>query len=178
MLEKMEILHIMQKKTLTASILFLVLAVSACKKSNPFDAGAESIEALVSGVTGAMAANDHDKLRSLMIRKHEYVNSIHPHTPEAKDMSGEDYWQTFIIRRRDALTGMHIDLLKGKSCKAVITGKESKRETHGPVVFYREIPVRIECTAGGKMQLSQNRGLFGIVVEKYGVYKLLNIFAD
>lgn len=156
----------------------LILAFAACKKDYPFEMGAPNREALVSGVIDAMAANDHDKIRSLMIRKHEYVNAIHPYTPEGKGIGGEEYWQTFIIRKRDALTGAHIDLLKGKKCKGTLAGSESKREEHGSVVFYRELPVRIECTDKGKLYVTENRGLFGVVVEKNGIFKLLNIFSN
>ena len=83
-----------------------------------------------------------------------------------------------IIRRRDMLTSGLIAKFQGKTCSVSITGKEKKTEKHGPVTFYREIPVKIVCGDKDNLYTDETRYLFGIVVEKYGTFKLLNILND
>lgn len=156
----------------------LTLIMASCTKEVPLEKGTDSMEALVSGLTGAMAANDHDKIRGLMVQRAEYVAAIHAHTPEGKNVDGAEIWNALVARKRDLLTGKYIDQFKGKTCKTKVSGSEKKREKRGPVTFYRQVPVLIECKDKEKVYLDQNKELFGVVVEKNGVYKLLNIFTD
>lgn len=139
--------------------------------------GAQSKEALVSGFVTALSQGNADTIRSFLVRKAEYVEAIHPHTPEAKNVSGEDWWNNAIIRRRDLLTTGLINKFAKQTCRTEITGKEKWMEKHGPVTFYREIPVKIICGENTQNRFEEDsNSVFGIVVEKNGVFKILNIF--
>lgn len=83
-----------------------------------------------------------------------------------------------IIRRRDMLTTGLIEKYKGKTCSVEISGVDKKTEKFGPVTFHREIPVKIVCGDKDNLYTDETRYLFGIVVEKYGTFKLLNILND
>jgi hypothetical protein len=160
------------------SVIFLSALIFAACRSNPFEGGTKSKEELVRNFTAALTQGNADTIRSYLIRKKEYVEGIHPYTPEAKGIVGEEWWNTMIIRRRDMLTNGLIEKFKGKTCSVEITGKEKKIEKFGPVTFYREIPVKIVCGDKDNLYTDDSRYMFGIVVEKYGVFKLLNILND
>lgn len=153
------------------------LIVLQCR-SQPLQGGAQSKEELVNGFVAALSQGNPETVRNYLVRKQEYVEAIHPHTPEAKGIAGEEMWNTMIIRRRDMLTSGLMRKFEGKTCSVSITGKEKKTEKHGPLTFYREIPVRVMCGDKENVYTDESRYMFGIVVEKYGVFKLLNILND
>jgi hypothetical protein len=164
-------------KTKLSILLLSALILTGCK-SQPFSDGAQSKEELVRKFIAALATGNKDEVRKYLVRKKEYAKGIHPHTPEAKGSDGNTWWETMIIRKRDSLTGGLMAKFEGKTCTVAINGKEKQIETHGPVTFYREIPVKIVCGDKENIYTDDNRYIFGIVVEKYGVYKVLNIFHD
>jgi hypothetical protein len=167
----------MKNLTKVSCLLFSVLVVASCR-SKPLEGGARSKEELVRGFIAALTTGDNEKVRSFLVRKKEYAEAIHPHTPEAKGVEANTWWDTMIIRKRDLLTNGLIYKFKGKTCQVEITGKEKSSESHGPLTFYREIPVKIVCGDKENLYTDDTRYIFAIVVEKYGIWKLLNIFND
>lgn len=164
-------------RTRTIFVISALIAVASCSRKT-LQAGSESKEALVQGFIAALTTGNQETVRQYLVRKQEYVEAIHPHTPEAKGVPGSDWWDTMIIRKRDILTSGLLEKFSGKTCSVEISGKEKGIEKHGPVTFYREIPVRIACGDKENFYSDETRYIFGIVVEKYGVWKLLNIFND
>lgn len=161
------------------SLTFIVMVCSslACGTAK-LQGGAASKEQLVNNFVVALSQGNADTVRSFLVRKKEFVEGIHPYTPEAKNVTGEYWWNEMLIKRRDLLTSGLLKKFSNKTCRAEITGKEKKVEKHGPVTFYRQIPVKILCGDKENLYGDENRSLFGIVVEKDGVYKVLNIFHD
>lgn len=158
--------------------IILALGLLLNCQNKPFHGGATSKEVLVSSFIAALSQENTDLVRTYLIRKQEFVEDIHPYTPEAKNISGEEWWNTMIIRRRDALTTGLLHKFKGKTCSATITGPEKKKEHYGPIKFYRQIPIKIICGDNDNVYKDENNSIFGIVVEKGGVFKILNIFSD
>lgn len=158
----------------TIIIFLLSSAIVGCGKK--LHEGESSKEKLIQGFISALSTGEAKEIRKYLIRKKEFVEAIHPHTPEAKGIDGETYWNTMIIERRDILTNGLVDKFRGKSCSVAANGNEHKKELHGPVTFYREVPVKIVCGDKDKIYTDENRRIFGIIVEKNGVYKVLNIF--
>jgi hypothetical protein len=155
-------------------LLILVLLESAC--SRPLVDGAPNLQTLVGGFINALCDQNHEVLRRYLVRKAEYVEIIHPETPEAKGVGGSEFWNLMIIKKRDILTNALLDKFKGKKCQTTISGDAASVEKHGSIKFYRELPVKIVCEDGKNLLIDENKKIFGIVVEKNGIFKILNIF--
>lgn len=140
--------------------------------------GAATKEALVKNFVAALSQGDHATVRRYLVRKKEFVEGIHPYTPEAKNIGGELWWNDMLIKKRDVMTTALMDKFAGKTCSVEISGQEKKTEKHGPVTFYRQIPVKIVCGDKDNLYTDEDKSIFGVVVEKNGVYKVLNIFND
>ena len=156
----------------------IVVCTSLACGGTKLQGGAASKEQLVNNFVVALGQGNADAVRSFLVRKKEFIDGIHPYTPEAKNVTGELWWSEMLITRRDLLTNGLLKKFGNKTCRAEIAGKEKKVEKHGPVTFYRQIPVKILCGDKENLYSDENRSLFGIVVEKDGVYKVLNIFHD
>jgi len=157
-------------------LVFLSICYSC--KSQPLQEGAHSKEELTSSFISALSTGEPALIRKYLVRKQEYIEAIHPFTPEAKGTEGGTLWDTMIIRKRDIITSFLVEKFKGKTCSVAITGKERKMERYGDVTFYRQIPVRIVCGDQENLYSDDSNTIFGVVVEKYGTWKVLNIFND
>lgn len=164
-------------KTLNCIILTLITICYSCK-SHPLLEGARSKEELISSFIKTLSTGDPALIRKYLVRRQEYIEAIHPVTPEAKGTDGGTLWETMIIRKRDIITSFLVEKFKGKTCSVAITGKERKMERYGDVTFYRQIPVRIVCGDQKNLYSDDSNTIFGVVVEKYGTWKVLNIFND
>ncbi|MBX3722668.1 MAG: hypothetical protein KF713_12575 [Turneriella sp.] len=159
------------------SVLIILALFTECG-GVALEQGAITKEALVKNFVAALSQGDHATVRQYLVRKKEFVEGIHPYTPEAKNIGGELWWNDMLVKKRDVMTTALMDKFAGKTCSVEISGKEKKVEKYGPITFYRQIPVRIVCGDRENLYTDEDKSIFGVVVEKNGIYKVLNIFND
>jgi hypothetical protein len=166
-------------------LIILILDCTACSKDRKsFADGYDDKNKLIQDFTGAIMHNDREKVTKLLVHKNEYRELIHPYVPESNMKKGgmlaDDFWDTLIIRRRDAAIDSYLRLFKNANCKLDEIGSTKDiLKFPGSVTFYKQISITYSCLLkDGTRSVESDRGLLGVIAEKNKKYKVLNVFDD
>jgi len=174
----------MKKKILFTALAALALLTAQCgdNASKSFRVTYDKPETIAYILVPALIRNETATVNNLLITKREYIEKIHPHTPEANQgkgsISGEDKWNIFTgLHRGNAVlikTSQYKDFAD-KKIVSITTEESNNILKYGPYKLHRKIMINIKFDDGTEHKDDE---LLGAVIEYKGRFALLNVFRD
>ena len=161
-------------------LLFLLLMISMCSPHKPLAYGEESRESVIQRGTKAMFDNQPAEITKMLINRTEFRESVFPHFPESAQMTADEFWESFIVKRRDSRIGDMIGKFRGNSCKVIRIGAPKKIAQLKKIKLHYQTPFEFECigAADKKVWRESETNLFGTIVESNGKFRWLSAFWD
>ena len=136
----------------------LLIFFLGCISTPKLSGGFHSIEELAGHAIGALLGGDREKFMAALVTKQEFIQSIHPYTPEAKSLSGEDKWRIFTGTRRRAGISKKFHAFEEEQSKLEFEGIGQPRTTleYGDLKLHRRIPVYFKRINSGTVRQCLN----------------------
>jgi hypothetical protein len=154
--------------------LVLLGSVYAC---NPgFQNGEKSLPAIQTKVVNAILTRNIDYLIKILISEKEYIQYVHKFLPEGQGKSpirAKDAFRTFIVQERDNCIRIALRRYSNKGIRVEKIDPPQKMEKYGPITLYFFSPVTL-LKKDGKEKLDKD--LLGLIIERDGQFKLMNVF--
>jgi hypothetical protein len=151
--------------------------------------GHSSIQALAEAVIPVLLTQSKKDFEGQLIQFEEYESAVHPHLPEAERMSAETKWRAFTNARRPVNTNIKFSEYNNNGYTLESVGAAEKVYDYGHLKVHRRIKMSLrqklpaieapaENARGPIDQVVHDDGIFGVVIEKNGQFKLYNILQD
>lgn len=158
----------------------LLSATLSCSTHTPLPYGENSVEGLVKKAVPALFAHDNATVTQILISRNEFKQTVYENFPESKQIPADEFWETFIVRRRDTRIGDMMKKFQGKQCRLIHVGTARKVATLRRIKLHYQIPIEFECNIRGSKKAwhEVESNLFGSIVEADGKFRWLNAFWD
>lgn len=168
------------------NIIFTVItaAVFAAAAGCAFDRNVkyDSLEELASAVVESVNNGDPRALERMVVDKKEFIEKVHPYTPEGKvkgGISGKDMFEIFIEKQREYAINRKSRDYRYRVVRIDEVGSPEKIIDTGQFKILRKVPVTLEVLdEDDRVIVIKDADLLGAVIKTDRSYRLLNMFYD